>query len=136
MSYLDSLERRLVGKLDRPNDGCWLFTGVLDAGGYGLLWDARRRNNSKAHRIAYEVWVGDIPAGCDVHHRCHQRACCNPMHLEAIPSADHNSMHHLRDACAQGHPFPRPVVLVGGQQLCRPCAREACRRYRERRRAA
>lgn len=132
-SSMSTLEDRLDKKLDRSGT-CWVFTGCTDINGYGMIWDGRRRNNSKAHRIAYEVWVGEIPLGHDVHHRCRVRACCRPDHLEAIPSAMHNGMHHLPHThCAQGHPFTG--LWRQGQQVCRVCARAATSKWAKANRA-
>lgn len=43
------------------------------------------RHRSKiclAHRVAYELLVGPIPDGEQIQHRCNNRACCEPSHLE------------------------------------------------------
>jgi hypothetical protein len=149
---MPSMEQRLLDKLSRDDNGCWVFTGVLSSDGYGLLWDNRRRNNSKAHRIAYELWVGPIPDEHDVHHVCENRACCNPSpkHLETKPSPQHNGDHHRsEDPCPRGHEFnAENFTVIRGQRVCRRCAKSASdrhsvahrdeinRRRRERRRAA
>ena len=77
---------RLAARLVATGDGCLLFTGYLDSAGYGQMkvdgvacW---------VHRIAYGGWVGPIGEGDEIHHRCHQRACCAPLHLEATTIAD------------------------------------------------
>ena len=60
--------------------GCWLWRGARTDSGYGVLWFSRRLN--KVHRLAYEEWVGPIPKGLIVRHRCDVRECINPEHLE------------------------------------------------------
>ena len=35
-----------------------------------------------AHRYAYAAFKGVIPEGLIVRHTCHNRACCNPEHLD------------------------------------------------------
>lgn len=41
-----------------------------------------------AHRVAYELWVGPIPEGMELDHRCKVRACINPAHLEPVTHAE------------------------------------------------
>ena len=81
------LERRVDRfwrNVDKSNhDGCWLWTASLNSGRYGQVG---RTIDGKcvmilAHRMAYFLAVGAIPANCDVRHTCKQRLCCNPDHL-------------------------------------------------------
>ena len=59
-----------------PNaNGCWIWDGALNANGYGIA------TGGLAHRIAYEAYVGPIPDGMNVNHRCDVRRCVNPDHL-------------------------------------------------------
>lgn len=62
-----------------PNTGCWLWMQHTNRLGYGRL---KQRNRSReAHRVSYEAFVGPIPEGMDVLHRCDVRCCVNPDHL-------------------------------------------------------
>ena len=60
---------------------CWLWTGTLDKDGYGVIQDANRGHQFRAHRLAYELAHGPTPNGVCVLHRCDTPACCNPSHL-------------------------------------------------------
>ena len=54
----------------------------LNESGYGMVGTgARGSPNDRAHRITYRHFVGEIPAGMFVLHRCDVRSCCNPSHL-------------------------------------------------------
>lgn len=62
--------------------GCWDWIGPLDRYGYG------RKGNDKAHRYVYELLRGPIPAGMVLHHRCENRRCVNPAHLEPLTNTE------------------------------------------------
>lgn len=67
-----------VSKSD-DRDKCWLWTGSVGGHGYGQIHkDGKPRT---AHRLSYQLSVGEIPDGMHVLHRCDVRACCNPNHL-------------------------------------------------------
>lgn len=85
-----------------PMSGCWLCCTVR-AGGYAGLGG----RNRYAHRVVYELLVGRIPAGLHVHHRCHNRACCNPDHLELVRPSEHSAQHR-REEAAQGRGWHAP----------------------------
>jgi hypothetical protein len=65
--------------------GCWKFNN-LDKRGYGLVrFEGRLR---QAHRVAYELFVGQIPEGLQLDHLCRQPSCCNPAHLEPVTARE------------------------------------------------
>lgn len=69
---------RFVG-WDVTPSGCWEFKGNLDPDGYGVAY--AEHSPQRAHRLAYEEWVGPIPRGHLVRHTCDNRPCINPDHL-------------------------------------------------------
>ena len=77
-------EERLLAKLNKvSDDGCWLWTGTRNDGGYGRI----RADDGKSwlvHRWMYVHHVGEIPNGFVIDHLCHVRHCCNPAHLRAV----------------------------------------------------
>ena len=68
---------RWIEKSPDP-DGCWLWTGHV-VNGYGRM--TINRKGHSAHRFAYETYVGPIPEGMFVCHRCDTPRCCRPDHL-------------------------------------------------------
>src|SRR5262245_13889065 len=92
-------------------DGCWLWTSELTIKGYGRFTPHGRRH-LKAHRVAYELLVGPIPAGLITDHTCKVRHCVNPAHIEPVTVRENslrgthpNYVAHRNNTCAQGHPF-------------------------------
>lgn len=81
-------EERFWSKVDTDGPGgCWLWTGALNADGYGSFQVESRRSIG-VHRYAYELLVGPIPAGLELDHvkaqGCRHRHCVNPAHLEPV----------------------------------------------------
>lgn len=71
-----SVEERLLLRRSVTPVGCWEFLGSRDDAGYGTMKVSKKTR--KVHRLAYEVWVGPIPAGLDVLHHCDNPPCFNP----------------------------------------------------------
>lgn len=63
-------------------DTCWLWMKARDTGGYGVAGVMGERNRiERVHRWSYEFFVGPVPDGLNVLHRCDVRNCLNPDHL-------------------------------------------------------
>lgn len=74
---------RLMDKvLGEPNSGCWLWMGYILPDGYGRIWGGKDiGRNLGTHQAAYTVFVGPIPPGMFVCHKCDTPACIRPDHL-------------------------------------------------------
>lgn len=60
--------------------GCWIWQGFLFDRGYGGF-KAENDKQVRAHKWAYQHFVGPVPDGWYVCHRCDTPACVNPDHL-------------------------------------------------------
>lgn len=79
MNLTDKQRESFFARIRRDDEtGCWLWTGKPDEKGYG-----RFLTNHRAHRVAYVIFNGEIPAGLVVSQTCGIRLCVNPEHLEA-----------------------------------------------------
>jgi len=68
---------RLLEKASFEN-GCLVWHGAI-GDGYGLIW--YKGKLVRAHRLAWLLSFGDIPAGVQVLHKCDNRACIRLDHL-------------------------------------------------------
>ena len=100
MTDKDVLRKRIVDNVVvDPDSGCWLWQRTTNGRGYGNM-RAGSRGVVRSHRIAYEVFVGPIPDGMVVCHKCDQPLCCNPEHLFADTQAN-----NMRDAVKKGRMY-------------------------------
>jgi hypothetical protein len=129
------LRERFEERVERLPNGCWGWTGGHNHG-YAYMTVPTGRSHSRwtgAYRVAYELFVGPIPPKHDVHHRCRNRGCVNPEHLEAVKRAEHTrrdaSRHRSSNAtktrCPEGHPYvgDNLIVTKNGRRRCRECRR-------------
>ncbi len=120
---------RFWSKVDASGD-CWLWTAYKQPPGYGKFgWNGKPHY---AHRIAYQMLVGPIPADRELDHLCRVRHCVNPDHLRVVthrqntlcgygPSARESRLTH----CPAGHPYDKTNTYIqpDGWRQCRACHR-------------
>ena len=130
---------RFLAMVNIQPDGCWLWTGYIDRGGYGIF--SIKSKPLKAHRFAYEFYNGSIPASLTIDHRCRNRACVNPSHLRLLTNqenclaGDTGKHNAIKTHCPQGHPYNEHntyMERLKDGRLVRRC--RLCRNARQRRR--
>jgi HNH endonuclease len=82
-------------KKSPDHGGCWVWQGNFTRGGYGQF--SVNNKTFRAHRYALMIENGEIPPVVDVHHKCLNRACVNPAHLEPLTHQE-----NMKEAARRG----------------------------------
>lgn len=89
------LSDKIKAYSDVVESGCWEWNRYRMPCGYGRI----RHGGSMwlAHRLSYLAFNGDIPEGLVVRHKCDNKCCVNPEHLEVGTQKD-----NVQDAIKRG----------------------------------
>ena len=110
---------------------CWQWIAGQNGDGYGSFQEASYKN-SKAHRIAYEMVIGQIPEGKVIDHLCRNRGCVNPYHMEVVTPGENtlrgesfSAVNARKTHCPNGHPLEGDNLwkhdLTLGRRRCKIC---------------
>jgi hypothetical protein len=138
-------DRALLRALGRLNDSfsidshtrCWTWLKQINKDGYGRFYYAKRE--CLAHRAAYEILVGPVPAGLELDHLCRNRSCVNPDHLEPVTHRENllrgstgPAQNAAKTHCMRGHEFTAENTRqsAANKRSCKECEHL---RYQERR---
>lgn len=125
------------------SDDCWVWLGKPANTGYGQIGFGKRneRVTKNAHRVVYELLVGEVPEGKQLDHLCKNRLCVNPAHLEPVTQRENllrgdgiPAVNAAKTHCVRGHKLSgdnvRTYGLRGGRQ-CIQCVRMRQKQYRQ-----
>lgn len=118
---------RFLDKIEIQANNCVLWTANVNRNGYGLFW--MEHGMRSAHRVAYEHFRGEIPAGLSLDHLCRTRHCVNYAHLEPVTHAENmrRSCIAQKTHCKHGHSLADAYICKhsqgrnGFRRMCRPC---------------
>lgn len=96
-------KKRMINSVDIDDSGCWNWIKSINMG-YGVT--SLRGKREQAHRASWMVFVGEIPNGMQINHKCHNKMCINPDHLYV--GTQKENMRDMEDA-------GRAVRCVGGR---------------------
>ena len=125
-------QHEIVGRIVRlPFSGCWIWMASISWCGHG-----QATFNGKVqyvHRISYQIYIGGIPDGLNILHKCNVACCVNPEHLYLGTQSDNvRDMLANRPAvtyCKRGHVvWGDNLYLYQGIKRCRFCKKISIRR--------
>ena len=134
---VENPEQRFWSKVHFEDD-CLIWDGSCDDAGYGQFM------YTKAHIWAYEHYVGPVPSGKELDHRCRRRNCVNfVLCLEPVTHLVNllrgNTLaakYTAQTSCKRGHPYTEENTRWthgGVWRVCRQCNREFQQEWRDRR---
>lgn len=140
----NDIRNRIESKIiPEPNSGCWIWTGMLNDAGYGLIAMriGGKKRQRRAHRIYYELVKGKISEKLTLDHLCRVRCCVNPDHLEPVTPVENvmrgesfYATQARKTHCPKGHPYAGANLRITphGGRLCRICVARRVREYQAR----
>lgn len=136
------IKSRFMLQVNKEPSGCWLWKGKTHARNpwrkrYGIFYYPKQEDGSGgrvigAHRTSYILFVGSIPQGYHIHHKCENTLCVNPAHLEAIDPNKHMEVHNHfvvqnkeKQFCPHGHEYTEENTYrnTKGYRYCLICMR-------------
>ena len=119
--------QRFRSKFHVAENGCWLWDGQKDDGGYGRFsFEGRQRE--RAHNVTFIVMRGTIDRAYERDHLCRTRACVNPFHLEQVTHcinsqrSDPGKYGKAKTHCPRGHAYTEENTRIyRGRRFCREC---------------
>lgn len=134
-----TVQQLLEGKYEIVGE-CWVWTGYIEKNGYGRAYagDHGTRKTMWAHIFVYHVLVGPTPPGLELDHKCRNRSCVNPDHLELVTHLENVRRGvAFRTQCKHGHPYGISTPTdKHGSRICLMCRADHNAALRQRRRLA
>jgi hypothetical protein len=137
-AYRQAVWLRIRENVKVTESGCWEWCKSRTEDGYGQI--SVKRRMARVHVVALAILLGGVWADwLEIDHKCRNRACCNPRHLELVTSIENYrrglgnvpavTVLRSKDRCKQGHLYTeentylRPSRKSGHNpsRRCRKC---------------
>lgn len=129
-----TLEWMLSHRGERNDQGCWLWLGLCNLGGYGIISVEGKKRTT--HIVACELVGRFAPPNFEGDHTCRVRNCFNPDHIEYVTKKVNTQrgkvVKFIGGLCPR---CSEPGTLrVDGAHRCGPCNVRRARERRQRKR--
>jgi len=108
MILIGNMVVKIMNKISIPlnKDKCWQWKGSFTKSGYAVFHLGPGITN-RVHKILYELTVRKVLEGLELNHKCCNRGCVNPNHLETITHQENQlkggSLLTQEGFCKYGH---------------------------------
>jgi hypothetical protein len=140
------INRQLVDrfmKYVKKSTDCWEWIGVKNYKGYGRfsIYEKPISAGGHAHRFSYMIFKGNIPDCMTVHHKCENKSCVNPDHLELMTEKENrklsgcwSAVNSRKTHCKNGHEFTKENIYYhfrngSIRRHCKICRLEARKKW-------
>jgi hypothetical protein len=138
---LPGTRARVINGIDfTAEGGCWNWTGAINDDGYSMLkvTESGVSRLVYVHRLALHLAGRPVPEGLTVDHRCRNRRCVNPLHLDQVTLRENllrgeaqGAINARKTHCHKGHEYDERntawYTRKGASRpyrRCRTCQRE------------
>lgn len=120
-----------------PLTNCWEWLGAK-SNGYGIGRFQGKKH--RVHRISYNLFMGTIPKEKELDHKCGNKSCVNPEHLEPVKHKENvfrsdkspTTINLKKTHCKRGHLLSEGNLCKtkGEERRCKICKRSRSRQER------
>ena len=108
-------------------DSCWNWKGGVMSSGYGSF--NLNKKSVLVHRYSYEILKHMIPKNLVIDHKCKNKLCVNPEHLEVVTQKENvlrgdsfMSTNAKKTHCPQGHEYlGENLKIYNNRRYCKRC---------------
>ena len=116
VSRRDTILERILDRVKvDPESECWVWQGPTSGegrgGGYGRM--SLNSQTVATHIVVYTHFHGYVPGKRQVDHKCRNRLCCNPEHLELVSHLQ-NQRRRVKHQSRKDQRFTRDCTTMRG----------------------
>lgn len=145
VSYgLDRSMKKISSKMMIQQSGCWVLPKKIRTDWYSYL--SFSGDSLLAHRVSWLLAGMDITPGLCIDHKCENKRCINPFHLQELTLGQNilkgnclQAKNKRKTHCHAGHPLSGDNLRIernGTKRTCITCKREGLIARKSKRRAA